>query len=82
VRSVVVSTGGHSPLVVEVNDGVITVASQTSLAGPDYHLAPSTHFGVLLADPVIDLARDFLFADQWVTAGFQFERAKQTASQF
>jgi hypothetical protein len=60
VRSVV-STGGHSPQVVEANDGVITVASQTTLAGPDYHRVACTHFGVLLADPVIELARDFLF---------------------
>jgi hypothetical protein len=60
VRSVV-STGGHSPRVVEANDGVITVASQTTLAGPDYHRVACTHFGVLLADPVIELARDFLF---------------------
>jgi pimeloyl-ACP methyl ester carboxylesterase len=60
VRSVV-STGGHSPQEVEANDGVVTVASQTSLAGPDYHRIACTHFGVLLADPVIELARDFLF---------------------
>jgi hypothetical protein len=61
VRSVV-STGGSSPQVVEANDGVITVASQTTLAGPDYHhRVACTHFGVLLADPVIDLASDFLF---------------------
>ncbi len=60
VRSVV-STGGHSPQVSEANDGVITVASQTTLAGPDYHHVACTHFGVLLADPVIDLASDFLF---------------------
>jgi len=66
VRSVV-STGGHSPQVVEANDGVVTVASQTSLVGPDYHRVACTHFGVLLADPVIELARDFLFRS-WSTS--------------
>jgi hypothetical protein len=60
VRSVV-STGGRSPLMPEANDGVVTVASQTSLAGPDYHPVDYDHFEVLHADPVIDLARDFLF---------------------
>jgi pimeloyl-ACP methyl ester carboxylesterase len=60
VRSVV-STGGYSRQVSEANDGVITVASQTTLEGPDYHRVACTHFGVLLADPVIDLASDFLF---------------------
>jgi pimeloyl-ACP methyl ester carboxylesterase len=59
VRSVV-STGGRSPLMPEANDGVVTVASQTSLAGPDYHPVDYDHFEVLHADPVIDLARDFL----------------------
>jgi hypothetical protein len=80
VRSVVVSTGGHNPLVVEANDGIITVASQDQTTTS---LPPLTSRCCwLLADPVIDLARDFLFAGQPVTAGFQFERAKQTASQF
>ena len=60
VRSVV-STGGRGPQAVEANDGVVTVASQTSLAGPDYHRIACTHFGVLLADPVIELACDFMF---------------------
>jgi pimeloyl-ACP methyl ester carboxylesterase len=52
---------GGSPLMHEANDGVVTVASQTSLAGPEYHPVAYNHFEVLLADPVIDLAREFLF---------------------
>ena len=31
------------------------------LAGPEYHTVDYNHFEVLLADPVIDLAREFLF---------------------
>src|SRR3954463_8295095 len=60
IRSVV-STSGGSPLMHEANDGVVTVASQTILAGPEYHTVDYNHFEVLLADPVIDLAREFLF---------------------
>jgi hypothetical protein len=48
-------------LMPEANDGVVTVASQTSLTGPDYHPVEYNHFKVLHADPVIDLTRDFLF---------------------
>lgn len=62
VRSVV-TTGGNSPLMHEANDGVVTVASQTCLEGPQYHHVDFNHFEVLLADPVIDLAKDFLFSD-------------------
>ncbi len=60
VRSVV-STSGGSPLMHETNDGVVTVASQTRLEGPEYHTVDYNHFEVLLADPVIDLAEEFLF---------------------
>ena len=45
----------------EANDGVVTLASQTRLAGPEYHTVDYNHFEVLLANPVIDLAREFLF---------------------
>jgi len=60
VRSVVSASGG-SPLMHEANDGVVTVASQTRLEGPEYHTVDYNHFEVLLADPVIDLAQEFLF---------------------
>ena len=77
IRSVVTTSEG-SPLMHEPNDGVVTVASQTCLEGPDYHRVDFNHFEVLLADPVIDLAHDFLFAEQPVMAEFQFEQADQT----
>lgn len=60
IRSIV-STGGGTPFMAEDNDGVVTVASQTRLVGPDYHAVPLGHHDVVLAEPVIDLARDFLF---------------------
>ncbi|GEO39148.1 hypothetical protein SAE02_32960 [Skermanella aerolata] len=60
VRSIV-STSGGSPLMHEANDGVVTVSSQTRLAGPEYHTVEYNHFEVLLADPVIALAQQFLF---------------------
>jgi pimeloyl-ACP methyl ester carboxylesterase len=60
IRSIV-STGGGTPLMQEDNDGVVTVASQTRLVGPDYHSVAVNHHEVVLAEPVIDLAREFLF---------------------
>jgi len=66
-------SNGGTPLMHEPNDGVVSVASQTCLKGPDYHRVDFNHFEVLLAGPVIYLARDCLFADQRVMAGFQFE---------
>jgi hypothetical protein len=36
-------------------------AANGVLAGPEYHTVDYNHFEVLLADPVIDLAREFLF---------------------
>lgn len=60
IRSVV-STAGGSPLMQGANDGVVTVASQTSLPGPEYHTVDYNHFEVLMAAPVVDLAREFLF---------------------
>jgi hypothetical protein len=55
----------------EPSDGVVSVASQTCLKGPDYHRVDFNHFEVLLAEPVIELAYEFLFADQPVGADFQ-----------
>ncbi len=60
VRSIV-STGGGSPLLPEANDGVVTVASQIQLVGPEYHTVDCNHFDVVQAGPVIHLAREFLF---------------------
>jgi len=40
--------------------GLFSVASQNCLKGPDYHRVDFNHFEVLLADPVIELAREFL----------------------
>jgi hypothetical protein len=48
IRSVVMSSGG-TPLMHEPSDGVVSVASQTCLKGPDYHRADFSHFEVLLA---------------------------------
>ncbi|NYZ11456.1 hypothetical protein HL658_02755 [Azospirillum sp. RWY-5-1] len=60
IRSIV-STAGGSPMMREDNDGVVTVASQTCLVGPDYHAVAVNHHEVVQAGPVIDLAQDFLF---------------------
>ena len=60
----VVSTGGGSPLMREANDGVVTVASQTRLEGPEYHEVDLNHFEVVLDKSVADLARNFLFAEE------------------
>lgn len=60
IRSIV-STAGGTPLIAEDNDGVVTVASQTRLVGPDYHAVAVNHHAVVQSGPVIDLAREFLF---------------------
>jgi hypothetical protein len=57
----IVSAGGGSPLMYEPNDGIVTVASQTRLAGPEYFTVNYNHQEVVRAAPVIDLAREFLF---------------------
>jgi len=57
------TTSGGTPLMYEANDGVVSVASQICLKGPDYHWVDLSHFEVLIADPVTDLAHDFLFSN-------------------
>jgi hypothetical protein len=62
----------------EPNSGIVSVTSQTCRKESDHHRVDFNHFEVLLADPVIDLAHDFLFAEQPVMAEFQFEQADLT----
>lgn len=56
-----VTTYGHSALMAEPNDGVVTVASQQALTGPTYVPVPKNHFEVLLCPDVANTARSFLF---------------------
>lgn len=57
----VVTTAGHSPLIAEPNDSVVSVASQQALRGPVYVTVPLNHFEVLLSDEVVDLISGFIF---------------------
>lgn len=59
----IVSTAGGTPLIPETNDGVVTVASQTSLSWPVYIRVPVNHFESLLCDDVLDLLNGHLFQD-------------------
>jgi len=78
----VVTTSGGTSLMHEANHGVISVASQTFLKGPDYHRVEFNHFEVLMADPAIDLFHDFLFSEQSVTARCLSEGASQIVSRY
>lgn len=55
-------TGKGLPIMGEPNDGVVTVASQRALTGPN-HVAHDhlNHFEVLLSDGVANQIRDFVF---------------------
>lgn len=57
----IVSTAGSTPLISEKNDGVVTIASQTNIAGPHYVHVPLNHFEVLLSTEVSDLINGFFF---------------------
>jgi pimeloyl-ACP methyl ester carboxylesterase len=53
--------GTHGlPFHSESNDGVLTVASQTALQGPQYKQLPINHFEMLLSDDVASLISDFI----------------------
>lgn len=56
-----VATSGRTPLISEPNDGVVTVASQTCLAGPTYVQVPVNHFEILLAEDTVKSIVDFVF---------------------
>jgi pimeloyl-ACP methyl ester carboxylesterase len=60
VVSVVTSKSGN-PMFMEPNDGVVTVASQTALKGPEYIHLYNTHNEVLMSDEVVAIAKSFIF---------------------
>ena len=61
IMSFVTTSGGVFEGVTEANDGVVTIASQTALKGPDYITIASNHFEVLLCADVADKITDYLF---------------------
>lgn len=60
VVSVVTSKSGN-PMFLEPNDGVVTVASQVALKGPEYIYLHNTHNEVLMSDEVVAIAKSFIF---------------------
>lgn len=60
IKSIVTSKGGN-PMFTEPNDGVVTVASQTMLLGPEYVYMDVNHSEVLVTDLAIQIAKDFIF---------------------
>lgn len=46
----IVSTSGHNALLIEPNDGVVTIKSQKSLDWPSYSMIESSHMEILM-DP-------------------------------
>lgn len=61
ILSFVTTGGGIFEGVSEPNDGVVTVDSQTSLKGPDYHYTDRNHFEVLLCPDVVEKIKTFMF---------------------
>jgi pimeloyl-ACP methyl ester carboxylesterase len=60
VVSVVTSKSGN-PMFAEPNDGVVSVASQTALKGPNYIHLNYTHNEVLMSDEVVSIAKNLIF---------------------
>lgn len=57
----VVTTGGGSPVMLERNDGVVTVRSQRALKGPKYIERELNHFEVLLDPTTATAITEFLW---------------------
>lgn len=60
VVSIVTSKGGL-PMFLEPNDGVVTVASQVALKGPEYIYLNHSHNEVLMSDEAVAVAQTFIF---------------------
>lgn len=60
VVSVVTSKSGN-PMFLEPNDGVVSVASQVALRGPNYIYLNYSHNEVLMSDEVVSIAQNFIF---------------------
>lgn len=60
VRSLV-TTHGNNPMFFEPNDGVVSVASQISLKGPEYIQVPFSHSEVLMTDDAVNYIKEFIF---------------------
>ena len=60
VKSIVTSKGGN-PMFFEANDGVVTVASQVALKGPEYVHLNFNHSEILMTDEAVEIARSFIF---------------------
>jgi pimeloyl-ACP methyl ester carboxylesterase len=56
-----VTTGGASPLMLEPNDGVVTVRSQKALKGPQYIDRDVNHFEILLDPDTVNSIKNFLW---------------------
>jgi pimeloyl-ACP methyl ester carboxylesterase len=56
----IVTTSGV-PFMGYDNDGVVTIASQTTLVGPRYEALALNHFEVLLSDEAVNLIQDFVW---------------------
>ena len=58
----IITTGSASPLMLERNDGVVTVRSQKALKGPKYIETNLSHFEVLLDPDTATNITDFLWS--------------------
>jgi len=57
----VIATVGYNPFSAARNDGVITIDSQKKLPGAKHIEVGFNHFELLLADPVIQMIKEFIW---------------------
>lgn len=57
----IIATVGYNPFSAARNDGVITIDSQRKLPGAKHVEVGFNHFELLLADPVIQMIKEFLW---------------------
>lgn len=54
-----VSTAGHNPWFILLNDGVVTISSQKAIPDANYIEVDTNHFGILSNDKVLENIRNF-----------------------
>lgn len=57
----IITTSGNNPMILEHNDGVVSVKSQMALKSAERLVLDVNHFEVLLSDASIQLIKDFVF---------------------
>lgn len=57
----IVTTAGNNPMILEPNDGVVSIASQTKLSDVQYIKMHFNHLEILMTDELTDVIHDLIF---------------------